>query len=174
MLGQNLWRMLKGTPVRRWKRANEDVTPMYMAGVPASALTVREEDIMRLDRYPRIGIVLVNYNSYDDTVLCLRSLASITYPNAEIIVVDNASRDESGPRLAKDFPGVTHILSAKNTGFTGGNNLGIDHALANDCEHVLLLNNDTIVTPNFLEPLVAQLESNARVAAVSGKIYYAP
>ncbi len=123
---------------------------------------------------PRVGIVLVNWNSYDDTAACLTSLAAITYANVEIIVVDNGSQDDSLARLKTEFPTVTYIYSAENTGFTGGNNLGIEHALEAGCDHVLLLNNDTFVLPGFLEPLVARLESDPRTAAVSGKIYYAP
>jgi GT2 family glycosyltransferase len=122
----------------------------------------------------RIGIVLVNLNGYDDTSVCLDSLASITYPNVEIIVVDNGSKDRSGDRLKREYPNVTHIRSEQNLGFTGGNNLGIDHAMSHGCDHVVLLNNDTIVTPDFLQPLVERLESAPDIGAVSGKIYYAP
>jgi GT2 family glycosyltransferase len=123
---------------------------------------------------PRIGIVLVNLNGYEDTARCLQSLATIAYSNVEVIVVDNGSRDGSGSRLQVEFPEVTHIHSRENLGFTGGNNLGIEHAMENGCDHVLLLNNDTIVTPEFLRPLVARLQSSEKIAAVSGKIYYAP
>jgi GT2 family glycosyltransferase len=98
----------------------------------------------------------------------------MTYPNAEIIIVDNGSKDHSLAKLHAEFPNVTYIHSKENTGFTGGNNLGIDHALSAGCDHVLLLNNDTIVLPSFLEPLVARLESDPKIAATSGKIYYAP
>ncbi len=121
-----------------------------------------------------MGIVLVNWNSYDDTAACLKSLELVTYPNVEIIVVDNGSKDDSLTRLHNDFPDVTYIHSAENTGFTGGNNLGMEHALDAGCDHVLLLNNDTFVLPGFLEPLVARLESDPKIAAATGKIYYAP
>ena len=129
---------------------------------------------MEQKSFPRIGVVLVNWNSYEDSATCLRSLAAMTYPNAEIVVVDNGSKDHSLAKLHAEFPNVTYIHSQENTGFTGGNNLGIDHALDAGCDHVLLLNNDTIVLPDFLEPLVKRLESNPKIAAASGKIYYAP
>jgi GT2 family glycosyltransferase len=122
----------------------------------------------------RVGIVLVNLNSLEDTAVCLDSLAEISYANVEVIVVDNGSKDGSGDSLREMYPAVTHIRSDKNLGFTGGNNLGIEHAIENGCDHVLLLNNDTIVTSGFLEPLVDRLESEATIGAVSGKIYYAP
>jgi len=124
--------------------------------------------------YPRIGIVLVHLNSYDDTSLCLQSLRTMTYPNTEVIVVDNGSIDGTGNILKKEFPEATHIRSEINYGFSGGNNIGIKHAMEHECKHVLLLNNDTIITPNFLEPLTERLLKEKNVAAVSGKIYYYP
>ncbi len=129
---------------------------------------------MEQKSFPRIGIILVNRNTYEDTSVCLRSLAKITYPNAEVIVVDNGSKDDSLARLRSEFPSITYIPSKENTGFTGGNNLGIQYALEAGCDHVLLLNNDTIVLPGFLEPLVGRLESDPKIAAATGKIYYAP
>ncbi len=123
---------------------------------------------------PRIAIILINLNGYEDTSACLTSLKSITYPHAVVVVVDNGSTDNSASRLRAEFPEAMHIQSAENLGFTGGNNLGIEYALRSRFDHVLLLNNDTIVTPGFLEPLVARLESDSSVAAVSGKILYGP
>jgi GT2 family glycosyltransferase len=123
---------------------------------------------------PKIGIVLVNLNTYQDTSVCLRSLREATYRNTTVIVVDNGSNDGSGAKLREEFPEVVHLRSERNMGFTGGNNLGIAYALGDKCDHILLLNNDTIITPGFLEPLVARLTVNDKTAAVSGKIYYWP
>jgi len=121
---------------------------------------------------PRIGIVIVNLNSYDDTCACLRSLDLITYPNFKIIIVDNGSQDGSSNRLELDFPAATLIRLDSNFGSTGGRNVGIAHALQNESDYVLLLDDDSIVTPNFLEPLVRRIESQPNIAAVSGKIYF--
>ena len=54
--------------------------------------------------YPRVGIVLVHLNSYSDTSLCLKSLRTMTYPNVEVIVVDNGSIDGTGEILKNEFP----------------------------------------------------------------------
>jgi len=132
------------------------------------------EKMIEQSEFPSIAIVLVNLNSYEDTLLCIESLQTITYPNIEIILVDNGSKDYSGTRLLEKFPCVTYLRSDENLGFTGGNNLGIDYALKSGCKHILLLNNDTTVTPGFLEPLVDRLETDPKIAAVGGKIYYAP
>lgn len=123
---------------------------------------------------PTVGIILVNLNTYDDTAHCLRSLREATYSRKLIVVVDNGSSDGSGNRLRQDYPEVVHLRSEINLGFTGGNNLGIEYALEHGADHILLLNNDTIVTTGFLEPLVERLLSATDIAAVSGKIYYWP
>ncbi len=129
---------------------------------------------MFISELPLIGIILVNLNEYEHTSRCLQSLRTITYKNVKVIVVDNGSADTSGAKLRNDFPEAIHLRNETNEGFTGGNNLGIHYAIAHDCKHVLLLNNDTIVTTSFLEPLVERLETDPMVAAVSGKIYYYP
>lgn len=123
---------------------------------------------------PKIGIVLVNLNCYQDTAVCIRSLNKINYTDYDIILVDNGSTDGSGDKLHAEFPNVVYLRSERNLGFTGGNNLGIEAALKREAGHVLLLNNDTIVTPDFLKALVNRLAVDPTAAAVSGKIYYAP
>jgi len=121
-------------------------------------------------KYPKVSIILVNYLNYKDTIGCIRSLHNITYPNYEIIVVDN-SEDEESYEIIKNCSGINLIKSEKNLGFAGGNNLGIKIALAKDADYVLLLNNDTIVKENFLNELVIQSkDSSAGIA--TGKIYY--
>ncbi|HYM20778.1 MAG TPA: glycosyltransferase family 2 protein [Candidatus Kapabacteria bacterium] len=127
-----------------------------------------------MQSFPRIGIVIVHLNAYDDTSVCLRSLEAMTYPNASIIVVDNGSTDGSGERLRQEFPGLIHLHSGENLGCTGGNNIGIEYAITSGCDHVLMLNNDTVITPGFVEPLVERMLSDETIGAVSGKIYYYP
>jgi GT2 family glycosyltransferase len=123
---------------------------------------------------PRVGIIVVNLNDYEDTAQCLRSLESITYPNVELIVVDNGSRDGSGQRLKREFRQVTYIDLETNLGSTGGRNAGITHTLEVGCDYALLLDDDAIVTTTFLEPLLTRMETSPKIAAVTGKIYNAP
>lgn len=125
-------------------------------------------------QYPKVSIIIIHPYGFEHTPRCLASLGAMTYSNAEVIIVDNGSQDGSGEMLRKQFPEVTFIHNEKNDGFAGGNNIGIEYAIANGAQYVLLLNNDTIVTPTFLEPLVERLESDASIGAVSGKIYYYP
>ena len=120
-----------------------------------------------------VYIILVNYNGYEDTVECIESLKKITYSNYKIIVVDNNSLDNSGQKIKQRFcEDIIYIPSDENLGFAGGNNLGIEYALKQNCDYVLLLNNDTLVEPDFLEPLLQVFKEEHSVGAVGGKIFH--
>jgi len=101
-----------------------------------------------------VAIILVNWNGYQLTKTCLRSLSFITYPNYQIIVVNNGCHDDSDVLLPNEFPDAFFITLTENEGFTGGNIAGLAYALKKDFDFVLLLNNDTEVDPSFLSHLV--------------------
>lgn len=118
-------------------------------------------------------IVLVNWNQYEYTASCIRSLLEVTCPGIHIVVVDNGSTDQSARQLAADFGAkIELVCNAVNLGFTGGNNAGIRYALEQKAGYVMLLNNDTVVAPDFLSPLVARLDADPLIGAVTSKIYY--
>jgi GT2 family glycosyltransferase len=118
--------------------------------------------------YPLVSIVSVNYNTDKITAELLRSLRQVTYPNLEILIVDNASATDAG-YLAKQFPEIKFIQNTKNEGFAGGNNRGIVQASG---EVLLLLNNDTEVEPGFIEPIIELFRTDARIGIISSKIRY--
>lgn len=120
----------------------------------------------------KVGIVLLNYNGSKDTLECIDSLKKIEYNNYVIIVVDNASKSEDLYELEKIKSEVVLIKSESNLGFAGGNNIGIEYARKIDCEYVLLLNNDTVVEPDFLNKLVDYSEKNKDAGIVGPKIMY--
>jgi GT2 family glycosyltransferase len=120
---------------------------------------------------PKVSLIMLTWNNYQDTKKCLESLRKITYPNCKIIVVDNGSTDKSGERLKKEFPQYRFIRNDSNLGFAEGNNVGIRHALKRGADYVLLLNNDTIVDPGFLEPLVEIAETDDQIG-VAGPMNY--
>jgi len=122
---------------------------------------------------PRVSIILLNLNGYADTRECLESLERVQYPNFDVIVVDNGSSDGSGARLETEFPAIHLLRSKENIGFTGGNNLGIERALQQGAAYVLLLNNDTLVDPDFLRELVRAGETNPGIGILGPKIFYA-
>ncbi|MDP4290216.1 MAG: glycosyltransferase family 2 protein [Bacteroidota bacterium] len=119
--------------------------------------------------YPLVSIVTVNYNQTEITCQLLESLRRISYPNIEILIVDNASELDDPAPIKIRFPEITLITSSENLGFAGGNNLAIHKCKGN---YILLLNNDTEVEPGFLEPLVDKMRSNPGIGAVSPKIRY--
>jgi len=124
---------------------------------------------------PKVYAIILNWNNYEDTRRCLESLQQVTYPNIETIVVDNGSRDESGERLKKEFPQLRFILNDKNLGFARGCNVGIRAALDDeDCAYVLLLNNDAVATPGFLNRAVETGEKYKDAGLIGGKILYSP
>ncbi len=126
----------------------------------------------------KIAIIIVHYNTDDDTRETLASLAKLRAENLEvrIFVVDNASREplvlNQSDRMYKD---VRLIRSDANLGFSGGNNLGFETASREfEPDYFLLLNSDTLVDPDFLGNLYKSLSVHPRWGAVSPKIYFAP
>ncbi len=121
----------------------------------------------------KVSIILVNYNGLEDTVSCVESLQKICYKNFEIIVVDNGSADDY--KLLKkglDGKNVTILRTNNNLGFSGGNNIGIKYALESNADYVLLLNNDTVVESDFLNPMVQISDEYNDQVVVTCKIMY--
>jgi GT2 family glycosyltransferase len=121
-----------------------------------------------------IAIIVLNWNGRDLTLDCLRSLAAVTTPHVRIIVVDNASTDGSAGAVRQHYDsGVTLIENAQNLGFAAGNNVGIRRALDEGADFVLLLNNDTVVAPDFVEHLLKPMLATPDIGITAPKIYYA-
>lgn len=121
---------------------------------------------------PYVFVVLVNWNNARDTIDCIKSLESVSYGDFEVIVVDNGSTDGSTEDISQAFPETTIIRNNKNLGFAGGNNPGIKFALDKGADYVLLLNNDTVVAPDFIARMVELAELSPAIGIVSPKIYY--
>ncbi|MBM3435590.1 MAG: glycosyltransferase family 2 protein [Bacteroidetes bacterium] len=117
---------------------------------------------------PLVSIITVNYHQEEVTCQMLESMRHVTYPNVEVIVVDNDSRTPL-EKIASGYPEARVIRSEANLGFAGGNNLGIRNAKG---KYLLFLNNDTEVEQGFLEPLVELLESDTAIGMVSPKIKF--
>tara|TARA_R110000787_G_scaffold280945_7_gene391990 strand:- start:4631 stop:5545 length:915 start_codon:yes stop_codon:yes gene_type:complete len=118
---------------------------------------------------PMVSIVSVNYDHPKVTCEMLESLRKVTYPNFETIIVDNGSPTTSPYIIKEKFPEVQLIISEKNLGFAGGNNIALKEAKG---DYVLLLNNDTEVKPDFLDSLVELMESDKKIGIVSSKILF--
>ncbi len=105
--------------------------------------------------FPKVSIVVLTYNNLEYTRLCLTSIfTQTTYPNYEVIVVDNGSQDATPAYLnllAAERANVKVILNQTNEGYARGNNQGV---AASTGEYLILLNNDTVVTPPWVSRLV--------------------
>jgi GT2 family glycosyltransferase len=114
-----------------------------------------------------VAVVVLSWNGKDDTLGCLASLAAVEYEPLEVIVVDNGSIDGSAEAVELQFPAAVVIRMGMNAGFSGGVNAGIEAALERGAQAVLLLNNDMVVEPGFLDPLVAAALEPGVAAACS-------
>lgn len=114
-----------------------------------------------------VSIIIVNWNGLRWLKMCLPSLQKQRYKSIEIILVDNASTDGSIAWAQKNHPGVKIIRNNENLGFAEANNVGYRVAKG---KYVLLLNNDTIVQPDFLVELVKKTESAPDIAGAQSKL----
>jgi GT2 family glycosyltransferase len=123
-------------------------------------------------RCPKVQIVLLNWNGWQDTLACLASLQGIIYSNYEIILVDNASSDGSVDKVRDAYPSVKVLRSQENLGFAAGNNVGIRQALENGADYVWLLNNDTVVEPDSLSHLVQRMKERPEAGMCGSTLVY--
>jgi GT2 family glycosyltransferase len=119
-----------------------------------------------------VAIIILNWNSWPDTLACVASCRKLTWPNVRIVIVDNGSTDRSEEIFKERCPDVEIIQTGANLGFAGGNNIGIGHALELGAEYVWLLNNDAVAGPEALTMLVEAMEAEPAAAVAGSKIYY--
>lgn len=117
-----------------------------------------------------VSIVTVNFKEETVTLDFLNSVyKNVGFINFEIILVDNGCVTNNEEVFKKCYPDIIYIQSERNLGFAGGNNLGIQKASG---KYILLLNNDTELTPNFLSILIAEMENNPQIGLLSPLLLY--
>lgn len=116
---------------------------------------------------PLVSIVIVNYNGKAYLKECLQSLRDVEYTHIEILLVDNGSSDDSLAYVRRHFPSVKIIECKENSGFAGGNNIGMKKARG---AYILMLNNDTKVNKNFIGELVNVFEHDKSIGAAQSKL----
>ncbi|MGD8306840.1 MAG: glycosyltransferase family 2 protein, partial [Ignavibacteria bacterium] len=121
---------------------------------------------------PKVVILILNYQKWKDTTECIQSLLKCNYSNYQIVIVDNDSQNESISMIENTFPFIPIYRTHKNLGYTGGINFGMDKIVEYKPEYVLIINPDTIVTPDFLNHLVEGMELCPSAAAACGTIYH--
>ena len=133
---------------------------------------------------PHVAIVTLNWKGAADTLALLNDLERVLYPNFSVLIVDNASPDDSVKQIEQYIEKLTReknpfakqlslLVLSENFGFAEGNNRAILHLEAKQPDYYLLLNNDTLLDPNFLSLLIDRAGSNPRLAAVGPTIYSA-
>jgi len=121
----------------------------------------------KINSNPLVSVIMLNYNGKTYLKRCFESLKLQSYPNFEVIMVDNASTDDSVKYTKKNFPWVKVVQSPANLGFTSGNNLGYKNA---NGEYLIFLNNDTYVNREWLEELVNAIKNGKNVGMAQSLI----
>ena len=121
-----------------------------------------------MNKHPLVSIIIPTYNSQADIGNCLRSIGKISYPNYEVVVVDNHSADQTRQIVSKFGQRVQLIKNKINLGFAAAVNLGVKQAKG---ELALILNPDTMVQANFVQPLVKVLSSDQRIAVCQPAVF---
>lgn len=123
---------------------------------------------------PKVSVIVVGWNSKDDLQDCFNSLLAQDYDNYKIVFVDNNSKDGSADFVRQNFTQIEVLGSGSNLYFTGGNNFGIRHALANHLpEYIALINPDTTCSPNWISSQVRYLKEQKDVAITGVKVLFA-
>lgn len=117
--------------------------------------------------YPKVSIIILNYNGKKWLKRCLPTVKKIKYKPLEVIIVNNGSTDDSHEFVKKNYPEFRLIELQPNRGFAGANNAGVRAAFG---KYVLLINNDTEVPPNFLDPMVNRMEKDKTIGVIQPMI----
>ena len=121
------------------------------------------------------GLIILNYNTYEETISCVTSIQKYTTVSYQIYLIDNASPDHSGQKLKALYQNestVKIILSENNLGFSGGNNLGILCALSDGCDVIYFLNSDITLTNDCIRFMNQKLEEDLNISAVGPNTVY--
>ncbi len=121
---------------------------------------------------PKVIAVVLNYRRPQETLECINSLKKLDYTNIEIVIVDNASADDSVVKIRTAHPDVSVIVTEHNQGYAGGMNNGFRFALQKNPAYILAINSDTLIERQALQTLVEVLTAESSAAAATGTIYY--
>lgn len=116
--------------------------------------------------------VTLSWNRKEDTLACLRSLRDSDYPNLRAVLVDNASTDDTVVAVHAELPEVTTLVNSTNLGYAAGVNVGLRHALEQNADFVLILDNDATIAPDALTHMMCIMHSDSTVGLLTPKILF--
>lgn len=119
---------------------------------------------------PLLSVVILNWQRPDNTLLSLEFAAASHYSPLNLLIVDNGNDGWLAGQLTQRFPDVTLLRTGRNLGYTGGNNVGLRHAMAQGTDYILLLNDDAFVAPDAFCHLMAAAQADGQIAAVGPKV----
>jgi GT2 family glycosyltransferase len=125
-----------------------------------------------MHNHPPVYIIVLTYRMRDVVRNCIQSLPRLTYPNCQLVIVDNGSDDGTEEMLRDEFPGLTLLQTGSNLGYTGGNNKGIEYAINKGAEYVLILNPDTVVAnPRFIDEMIEYTEAHPEIGIAGPRVF---
>lgn len=125
-----------------------------------------------MSNHPLVYIVVLNWNSYEDTTVCIQSLEASDYKNFKIVIVDNASQDGSEAILKNRFPQHFFIQTGRNRGYGDGNNFGIRHALKENADYLWIVNPDIRVEKESLSRMIELTEKDPRIGVAGPRLLW--
>jgi len=118
----------------------------------------------------KIFVLTLNWNGQEFILDCLESIKNLNFPVNQLVVVDNASSDDSVEIIKSKFPDIKIIENKLNLGYSRGFNKGIEFSIANGADFILIMNNDTVIDKNALGELVKTIKTDEKIGFVSGKV----
>ena len=121
---------------------------------------------------PKVFIIVLAWNHYNLTKKCLKSLERVDYDNLHVLIVDNNSSDQTSEKVKQDFPEFNVLTLPKNLKFARGNNEGVKYLNPENDDFIIFLNNDTIVSRNFVKKLIDPLFNDKKAIISVPKILF--
>ena len=126
-----------------------------------------------------VSAIVLSYNRKEDTLKCLESLNKQSYPNIEIVILDNGSKDGSADAIAESFPKYTLIRMPKNYGDWEGRDIGLRNCHGN---YIVCIDNDAILNPTVIKTMINYMQEDNCLAVIepavvdpdSGQTYSCP
>ncbi len=125
-----------------------------------------------MTKYPKVAVITLNWNGEKWLDGCLSSVLAMDYPNFNVIVADNGSKDRSVELIREKFSHVHIVELGKNLGYARGFNAGLEYAASQGVDYFLIMNNDTVIDKAALSALMDTAQSQPKAGFVTGKSYY--